>query len=271
MIASVIYGAIISLTSTFILPKDCLKKIESLCSRFFWSDSIDGSKGAKVAWKHVCLPKNEGGLGLRRLTPWKQTLCLRLVWLLLSNNNSMWSKWHKFHNLGEDSFWEKEASPSNSWTWKTLMQPKPLAQRFIRSIVGNGQNTKFWFDQWTPLGPLINLLTTNGPSTTGIPLQTTVADACGDHGWKLRPAISEAAVTLHTHLTTISIPSEVTAEDSTGWFVNGSDCNGFSTSKTWDVVRQEKRRKTGLIWSGIRARCQNMRSIYGLKSQQATH
>lgn len=41
LIASVIYGAVNFWLSTFILPKGCIKKIESLCSRFLWSGSID--------------------------------------------------------------------------------------------------------------------------------------------------------------------------------------------------------------------------------------
>ena len=51
--------------STFLLPKGCIKKIESLCSRLLWSGNVDDGKGAKVAWAAVCLPKAEGGLGLR--------------------------------------------------------------------------------------------------------------------------------------------------------------------------------------------------------------
>lgn len=49
LIASIIYGAANFWCSTFLLPQGCLKNIESLCSRFLWSGSIDGSKGAKVA------------------------------------------------------------------------------------------------------------------------------------------------------------------------------------------------------------------------------
>lgn len=41
--------------------------VQSLPIRFLWSGSIDGSKGAKIAWATVCLPKKEGGLGLRSI------------------------------------------------------------------------------------------------------------------------------------------------------------------------------------------------------------
>lgn len=198
----------------------------------------------------VYMPKNEGGLGLRRLTPWNKTMCLRLVWLLISNTTFLWSQWHKKHNLREVSFWEIEESPANSWTWKMLLQLRPLAQKFIKSIVGNGLKTSFWFDQWTFLGPLINLLSSNGPRSTGIPITATVTDMCNSYGWKLRAPRSKAVVTLHTYLATILIPSEVTNEDSTGWFGNDSSCNGFSTSKTCEEVRprQDKKDWSDLVW-----------------------
>ena len=70
--------------STYLLPKGCIKKIESLCSRLLWSGNIDEGKGAKVVWAAVCLPKAEGGLGLRRLLEWNKTLYLRLIWLLFN-------------------------------------------------------------------------------------------------------------------------------------------------------------------------------------------
>lgn len=47
LISSVIYGTIIFWTSTIFLPQGCLKRIESLCSPFLWSGSIDGCRGAK--------------------------------------------------------------------------------------------------------------------------------------------------------------------------------------------------------------------------------
>lgn len=250
LITSVIYGAINFWTSTFILPQGCLKKIESLCSRFLWSGCIDGSKGAKVAWKQVCMPKDEGGLGLRRISPWNKMLCLRLIWVLLSYNSSLWSRWQKLQHLTETSFWEIEESPSNSWTWRSLLQLRPLAKKFIRNIVGNGRKTSFWFDHWTTMGPLINLLSSAGPRSIGIPLKATVAEACHSSGWKLRNPRSEEAVTLHTYLTTVSLPSQTTTEDSIDWVVNGIRCSGFSTSKTWEVVRPRLDKKDwwDIVW-----------------------
>jgi hypothetical protein len=91
LITSVITGLVNFWMSTFVLLLGCVKKIESLCSRFLWSGSIDASKGAKIAWSGVCLPKNEGGVGLRRFTPWNKTFYLRFIWPLFADNDVLWA------------------------------------------------------------------------------------------------------------------------------------------------------------------------------------
>ncbi|KAG2281931.1 hypothetical protein Bca52824_053151 [Brassica carinata] len=65
LLKTVIFGTVNFWISAFILPKGCIKEIESICSRFLWSGNIDRRGIAKVAWSTVCLPKDEGGLGLR--------------------------------------------------------------------------------------------------------------------------------------------------------------------------------------------------------------
>ncbi|GJU10631.1 hypothetical protein Tco_1133027 [Tanacetum coccineum] len=53
--------------SVFILPSRLMLDLEQLMRGFLWCQG-DMRKGkAKVAWEVVCLPKKEGGLGIRRL------------------------------------------------------------------------------------------------------------------------------------------------------------------------------------------------------------
>lgn len=92
LISSVIYSTVNFWMSSFILPKGCLKKIENLCSRFLWNGNITRKTVAKVSWKSICLPKEDSGLGLRNFALWNKTLCLRLIWILFANSNSLWVK-----------------------------------------------------------------------------------------------------------------------------------------------------------------------------------
>uniref|UniRef100_A0A2N9IJ10 Reverse transcriptase domain-containing protein n=1 Tax=Fagus sylvatica TaxID=28930 RepID=A0A2N9IJ10_FAGSY len=52
--------------SIFILPKKIVKAIEQKFNPFLWRGPDDRS-GAKVCWEQACLPKEEGGLGLKRV------------------------------------------------------------------------------------------------------------------------------------------------------------------------------------------------------------
>lgn len=158
LIATVIYGTVNFWMSVFILPKGCIKRIESLCSRFMWAGNTDTSGKAKIAWTTVCLPKAEGGLGIRSLTMWNKVLCLRFLWLLFSDSKSLWAIWNRRYNLQGKSLWTLEISTSNSWTWNHLLKLRELGMQFVKPILGKGHSVSFWYDAWTPFGSLINFL-----------------------------------------------------------------------------------------------------------------
>lgn len=127
LIKSVIYGLINFWASTFILPKACIRTMESLCARFLGSDSVQNYHGAKVSWADVCYPKAEGGLGLRRLGLWNSTLCLKLIWILLARGGSLWVAWHHHHHIKNKSLWSILESSNHSWNWKCLLRLRSMA------------------------------------------------------------------------------------------------------------------------------------------------
>ncbi|KAG7551859.1 Endonuclease/exonuclease/phosphatase superfamily [Arabidopsis thaliana x Arabidopsis arenosa] len=251
LIASVIYGTINFWMSTFVLPKGCIKKIESMCSSFLWSGSLENHNKAKVAWSTVCLPKNEGGLGLRKLSVWNTTLSLKLIWLLFSNSGSLWVAWQRHHHkLDMNCFWAINAKNTDSWLWKNLLKLRHLAEKFIRCTIGSGSKAWFWYDNWSPMGPLLKLLGDSGPINLRIPLNARVANACHDEGWLLAHSRSDHALSLQLYLSTIPLPSASTDDDSFGWVVEDKLCEGFSASKTWEVLRPRDSVKAwaNLIW-----------------------
>lgn len=143
LLSSVITGTVNLWMTTFILPKGCLKKIESLCSRFLWSWNIDNRATTKVAWTTVCLPKKEGGLGLRRFCEWNKVLCLRFIWLMFSTTNSLWVQWHKHHHLRNASFWALERKATDSASWNSILTLRPLAEQFLKCRINDGVDSRF--------------------------------------------------------------------------------------------------------------------------------
>lgn len=237
LISSVIYGSINFWTSAFILPKGCIRKIECLCSQFLWGGTEQRRCVVKISGTAVCLPRIEGGLGLRDIGRWNKNLCLKLIWNLFTKDDSLWVQWLRQYRLRDENFWSIDQNKATSSTWRSLLSLRDLATRFLRPKLGNGQLLSFWHDHWTPLGRLIERFGDSGPRELSISISTKVSDACDNIDWLLRGARSLAAEELQTYLTTIPVPTITSSTDHYVWEVNGDELVEFSTSKTWNVVR----------------------------------
>ncbi|KAG7600321.1 Reverse transcriptase zinc-binding domain [Arabidopsis suecica] len=256
LIASVITGLVVFWISTFKLPKGCIREIESLCSRFLWSGGIENHHKAKVSWSTVCLPRSEGGLGLRRFTDWNVALSLKFIWLLFSNSGSLWVAWHRLHHFPGglsghlSSFWSITENQKDTWNWRCLLRLRPLAERFLMCRIGNGLTASFWKDSWSPFGPLLNFLGAEGPRSLRIPITARVADAIVDGSWNLPSPRSQQVLDLHIYLSTISLPLQQHRNDAYTWTVNNVPCSGFSSSMTWEALRQRDEEKdwAASIW-----------------------
>ena len=237
LLRTVIFGTVNFWTSAFMLPKGCIKAIESLCSKFLWSGNLDKTGIAKIDWVTVCLPKEEGGLGFRNLLVWNQVQCLKFIWILLSSDTSLWADWHRSIHLSTRSFWTLSPAQSDSWVWKRLLKLRPLAAQFCFSVLGNGKKTSFWYDTWTPLGQLINYIGPAGPRALRVRKDAQVADTIREATWTPPHPRSQQELDLHTHLTTISLPLNSDIDDFYIWIAGDSSLNVFSSAATWEVMR----------------------------------
>ena len=79
--------------STFKLPSGCLDQVEQMCSTFLWSGSPNITSKGKVAWSDLCVPKKEGGLGIRKLRDTSMVFSLKLIWMILSRKYSLLVSW----------------------------------------------------------------------------------------------------------------------------------------------------------------------------------
>lgn len=173
-----------------------------------------------------------------------------MIWILFSGSNSLWVAWHRFHHCATNFlFWSQTESQDHSGNWKCLLRLRNLASRFLSCTVGNGQQASFWFDKWTPLGPLIEAIGTDSPRRLRIPANATVAAACNEVGWILPSPRSDQELALHAFLTTISIPHSDKGRDTFDWSTNGSH-GTFSSANTWEILRprDEEKSWSKLIW-----------------------
>ncbi|KAL0696593.1 hypothetical protein Bca4012_063773 [Brassica carinata] len=199
LIKTVISSIITFWCSAFILPKACIRRINSLCSVFLWKGDIESKNSARVAWEKCVLTKEQGGLGIKDLQTWNIACCIKLIWLLFFKAGSVWVAW----------FTEKvlKRSIHNYWTTKPSPSYSCLAVTLNNSVL-----------------------------RLGIPDKATVASLFRRGAWRLPPARSEPQLLLHTFLTTITLSQN---PDYYEWEIAGKVGFKYSTGEVYTYLRGE--------------------------------
>lgn len=187
-------------------------------------------------------PKEEGGLGLRRLKEWNQVLGLKLIWLIFAAGGSLWVSWVRRHLIGDQNFWEIQPQRSNSWIWKSLCNLRYMARPMIICEVGNGNTARFWHDNQTSHGPLIAPTGPRGPGVTGLHVEAVVAEAFREGDWWLsRSRSRNRLITMIRESLPDATPilaSEV--DDAYLWKPgNRAASSSFSTTHTWEALHPQ--------------------------------
>nr|XP_043633199.1 uncharacterized protein LOC122604369 [Erigeron canadensis] len=148
LIGSVLSSMHVHWASMFILPARVIKDLEKLMRAFLWCQGPLGKGKAKVSWKSICLPKNEGGLGIKQILVVNKSLMAKHIWSIITNRESLWVKWVHSYRLQGWSFWDVPIKSGCSWGWRKLLNLRSELRQFIRSKIGDGASTSAWDANW---------------------------------------------------------------------------------------------------------------------------
>lgn len=235
----------------FTLPSSCLKEIESLCSAFLWSGPELKTSKAKVCWKDLCLPKNEGGLGMRPLKEMNTVFCLKLIWRISSAKESLWVKWIHCYLIRKGSFWSVNGNTNTgSWVRRKLLKHRDLAKQFTQVKEGNGRHTSFWYDNWSRHGCLKEALGNSGLIDLGIVDNALVSDVLEMRQRRRRHRVG-ILNEIENDIEMLRL-SEDQGDDIACWKqAEGKFMNRFSTKKTWGRFVRATKPATGVVVSGL--------------------
>ncbi|PWA56768.1 reverse transcriptase domain, Reverse transcriptase zinc-binding domain protein [Artemisia annua] len=68
--------------------------------------------------------------------------------------DSLWVKWIHTYRLRCRNFWDVPIRGNMSWSWRKILQIRPLVRQFVWYNIGNGLKASAWFDKWCSVGPL---------------------------------------------------------------------------------------------------------------------
>lgn len=90
LIKSVLTSVPVYYMSTTLLPTRIINRVNALTRNFFWG-KVEGQKYmCLIAWNKMCRPTKEGGLGIRDMRCFNETLLLKIVWQFASQADKLW-------------------------------------------------------------------------------------------------------------------------------------------------------------------------------------
>ena len=113
---SILFSIQVYWSCLFILSNIVIEKITSLLRSFLWKGSDFSYGNAKVAWDTICLPKKEGGLGVKNLEVWNRTSMVKHLWSICNLTKSIWSSWISSCLFQGRSIWEIPCPRNYSWS-----------------------------------------------------------------------------------------------------------------------------------------------------------
>ena len=265
LISSVLYSIQTYWCSMFIIPKFTCAKIEQMFNRFLWSGTVDNARRAKVSWKSICIPREEGGLGLRRVKHWNDAAVMKHIWKLFYRKDSIWVAWVRTVLLKGGSIWSTKTPSRCSWSWRKILQFRHRMRLFIRHRVFRGNGTFLWHDFWNPMGPLLSVFGETIVYDSAIQRDALVASVLDSSRWNWLVANSADLITIKNSCADI-VPDD-SRDDIISWTQTQSGI--FTVSSAWNTFRprsskvewysavwfnQAIRRHSFVVWLGVHDR-----------------
>ncbi|KAL6135235.1 hypothetical protein ACLB2K_067463 [Fragaria x ananassa] len=134
----------------YLLSKSLCDDIHQLCAGFFWGDDENKKKIHWRSWERLCLTKDEGGLGFKNLYAYNLAMLAKQAWRMVKHPDSSVEQVFKARYHPYCSFWEANLSDQPSFSWRSILQSRPVLTAGVHWKVGNGEQKKIWEDDWIP-------------------------------------------------------------------------------------------------------------------------
>jgi hypothetical protein len=143
--------------SNILFTKKFLNKLTSIIRNFWWTGIREETKSRSLclrAWKDICSPKNEGGLGIRNLQAINQGLILMAAWRIADQPNNFFHAVLKSKYFPDSSIWRPKPNVPKSAFWASILKILPILKAHSFYQVGKGEISIWstpWCDNWASI------------------------------------------------------------------------------------------------------------------------
>ncbi|WJZ95777.1 hypothetical protein VitviT2T_014517 [Vitis vinifera] len=136
--------------SLFRMPKGVARRLEKLQRDFLWGGGSTGRKAHLVSWEKVCVSKEKGGLGLRKIVQLNKALLGKWVWRFARAKDEMWKR-VLVAKYGQEEFGWRTKKANGAFgvgLWKEIMKEADWCWSNMTLKVGKDTKIRFWKDTW---------------------------------------------------------------------------------------------------------------------------
>ncbi|XP_074292529.1 uncharacterized protein LOC141619413 [Silene latifolia] len=110
----------------FIIPKGVIRRIEGICRNYLWDGSSDYHRVPLVAWDKVTLPKDEGGLVIKKAELYNIAAVAKLVDWVYNKADKLWIKRISQVYLKQQDWHTYTPAAGVAWSWKSICKVKEM-------------------------------------------------------------------------------------------------------------------------------------------------
>jgi len=132
--------------SLFTSAANIANRLEKIMTDFLWNTNDNGNGLHWVNWDEVCHPKQEGGLGIRRLRIMNEALKTKWLWRFAKEYDAMWKNVIKAkYGINELGWWSKKSSYSHGVCCrKSILACLKRFRSLVHFEVKDGSRVLFW-------------------------------------------------------------------------------------------------------------------------------
>ena len=155
LVKSIIQSMLIHTITVYDWPMSLIKDLEKAIRNFIWSGCIDKRKLVVVAWKKICKPTDQGGLGIRSLKKLNQAANLKLCWDLFHKKED-WSELLVSRVMTRRRVISHHIASS---LWSSIKSVFNIMLENSNWLLGDGSKILFWTDNWcgVPLNTYLSI------------------------------------------------------------------------------------------------------------------
>ncbi|XP_059292528.1 uncharacterized protein LOC132045986 [Lycium ferocissimum] len=209
--------------------KYTLNELHKIFARFFWSNKEEGRNRHWPAWLKLCVPKSEWGLGFNSLFDVSKALFAKLWWRFRIGG-TIWPLFcgtsikRKIPTLLQ---WK-----GGSQLWKNILEARDAVEKEIWWEIRDG-SANFWYDNWTKLGPLADIMPSNFPIDDSI---QEVKDVMINNRWNVQKRQQTVPEDVMEHITRNCWSDEgYRSMDKVWWLLNSSGVVLSHNKKPWNM------------------------------------